>query len=1114
LVYSVEDDLLKQSEFNTFQSRDVLILTRDKRYVGLRVTNGLQQSFTSSTDLWGSGAGIPSKGFWYSHNAAYGQLYGRSQLRPAWRYWRRLRGRDGIEEIADLGLYRMGAGYIISRYPDEDLKGKAGNVPGWAGANRVPSKDVARQLVQTLKSGAGIALPSTKYPSDQGGDYKWTVEVENPNINLGQLTDRENDMAQKISRSVGWPPELMDAAETGSGFSGRLVPFLNLLNNKTRLVSIATNAWNDQVNSPLLKWNYGPNAWAKFTATPLTEVFKKMGVDPNNPPGQSSSPGVDLPQPGAEEQPGVDAGGDGPIDPNDPATGAAPEGEGGEPLDEETKTVFLAYLDALIDAKSGDKLAEREVERLREMLTEGDLSMLDGEPDGANLSGAGFEELFAGTWTKIPAGTVDEKSGRKSRKDKWKNPETGRVIYHDPGQPRQKKPTPLQTKKASARETFSQLKAGVRPTPEQAAALLDRMQHLTVPELRKLRQTLAASWGEGKAKNKEAMVKALRAHLRAELESQGVSEQEPVVPEPTPRTGPVKDEEILELDDSLAREVDDELGRTEPEVAPDVPEPESKIPTWNDRKAKPLGETVGPDEESKIRSKHEKYRKLLADRVAEVGEGYTEEMAREDAQWESGLTDAELARAERPENTDGRERDDEGIVAETDLVGRPGGEVSDSQGDGGIEGGDERGRVDPGSSGGSGDSDPLTKGLRAAEIADMPDDLKRKYAESYRAVLGRIPAKARAEMAANLGEVRFFDSPAKMVEDIRQTLLRSDDPALRAEAERMRGESFRGAYIPDLGKGLWVDGGTEAVMEGGYGDKLTTGAIQAHEIAHVLDAVGFDEKGQRLGKFSSTPEWLEASQEVYGPQSPLSSYAQTDAQEAFGEFGRLVLGGEVALDSVERSFPKMSAFWKGNGIWPETSEGGSGETKLPEIFDEKVPIGDGHADTKNGSSPPINVSKVSYVPRKDARKGETMIMVDPAKLDTAWADRNNRLPKEGEGVGESEVPGRRDEFRKFLETGKPIEASRGRYEPKSGRFGFEDGRHRFAVMRDAGAKEVGVMVPNNQAKLLQDKFGSKSLAQPTEKGPNSAPPKIPEGSTEVAPLPGGAVELDKKYGGS
>lgn len=107
--------------------------------------------------------------------------------------------------------------------------------------------------------------------------------------------------------------------------------------------------------------------------------------------------------------------------------------------------------------------------------------------------------------------------------------------------------------------------------------------------------------------------------------------------------------------------------------------------------------------------------------------------------------------------------------------------------------------------------------------------------------------------------------------------------------------------------------------------------------------------------------------------------------------------------------------------------------------------------------------KVTYIPHPNQRADETTVMVSAKELEKAWEKDDMYIPPGG--GGKSDVPGRREAFEKFLESGKPVQASRITVDEK-GNASFIDGRHRFSVLRDKGADKVAVTVSKKEAGRL------------------------------------------------
>jgi len=105
-------------------------------------------------------------------------------------------------------------------------------------------------------------------------------------------------------------------------------------------------------------------------------------------------------------------------------------------------------------------------------------------------------------------------------------------------------------------------------------------------------------------------------------------------------------------------------------------------------------------------------------------------------------------------------------------------------------------------------------------------------------------------------------------------------------------------------------------------------------------------------------------------------------------------------------------------------------------------------------------------------KNKTLI-VDVAKLDEVWAkDGGYYLPPNEAGA--SEIVGRRAGVAEYLKRaqreGMPFDQSQVVVD-ENGVVSFLDGRHRFAMLRDRGVKQVPVSVPAGDFEAMKERFG-------------------------------------------
>jgi hypothetical protein len=287
-----------ENMYDEISPRDTYLLTKDRAPVGVRVKNVLP---AGQVDLWLAGGEVPAKGLWYAHDPRFNAFYGQSQLLGAWRPFRRLASKDAAETVIDTAIYRFGFCGPQVGYPDEDMQvsptaGAPATTVDSQGRPRRYARDVARQIAEWAKTGAGIGLPTTKYPVEQGGGDKWWLKWPEHVIDANPLIAYAKYLHEQISYGIGVPPELLAAADAGSGYSGRAIPMQAFMAWQQRIANAILCLFVDQVLRPLVRWNFGPTAKFEVCVKNLLKTHTRASganQNPNSPPDNLRKPGPD-----------------------------------------------------------------------------------------------------------------------------------------------------------------------------------------------------------------------------------------------------------------------------------------------------------------------------------------------------------------------------------------------------------------------------------------------------------------------------------------------------------------------------------------------------------------------------------------------------------------------------------------------------------------------------------------------------------------------------------------------------------------------------------------------------------------------------------------------------
>jgi hypothetical protein len=218
--------------------RDATALELDGRVVGCAVR--------------GCGRLVTPRYVWVANEPECGSPYGQSALDIAWGPWAEKSGRHGAREVRKLWFIKNVFRGLLIRHPD-------GVIQTAEGARSCA--DYAREVAEQYETGGILTLPNTlASPDGGGGPYEWVVEWAQANGDVPGLAEYVSALDREILVALGIPPEVVDAAASGSGWSGRSVPFLVYLQGRDQDAAAIAAALAECVVRPLVWHNYGERA--------------------------------------------------------------------------------------------------------------------------------------------------------------------------------------------------------------------------------------------------------------------------------------------------------------------------------------------------------------------------------------------------------------------------------------------------------------------------------------------------------------------------------------------------------------------------------------------------------------------------------------------------------------------------------------------------------------------------------------------------------------------------------------------------------------------------------------------------------------------------------------
>lgn len=192
----------------------------------------------------------------------------------------------------------------------------------------VDNRDLATYISDNIQNGWCMIFPDTRTPDDNRNEPQWRFEPGSSNSDNSKLIEYIHELDKEISIGLGIPPEVLEASEVGSGWSGRAIPRDMLFCASDRIVSQFLDSFDLQVLRDMVAYNFGENAEYELDAIPLVESMNPQNQQQQQPPGMPGG------MPGMPQQ-----------------AGEPPQEEGGG-----------GELDALIEQLSGDSTGDGEGE--------------------------------------------------------------------------------------------------------------------------------------------------------------------------------------------------------------------------------------------------------------------------------------------------------------------------------------------------------------------------------------------------------------------------------------------------------------------------------------------------------------------------------------------------------------------------------------------------------------------------------------------------------------------------------------------------------------------------------------------------------------------------------
>lgn len=213
---------------------------------------------------------LAPRGLWCSFDSEGGNPYGQPILKRSYAPWWEKWMEHGAKKTSQLRMMKDAFLGLIGRYP-ENRKMKFTKEDGTT--TTVEARDIIREMTENALSGANFTLPSD---SDSLGNRKFDIERMKDAPAPTGLWDWEDRLDKRIWFGLDVPEEVIQAADTGSGFSGRSIPFMVFLGCLTTEFEEYLRCVIRDILKPLVWLNFGSEAEFEIKPKNLVETLAEL----------------------------------------------------------------------------------------------------------------------------------------------------------------------------------------------------------------------------------------------------------------------------------------------------------------------------------------------------------------------------------------------------------------------------------------------------------------------------------------------------------------------------------------------------------------------------------------------------------------------------------------------------------------------------------------------------------------------------------------------------------------------------------------------------------------------------------------------------------------------
>lgn len=416
--------------------------------------------------------------WFHAYNAEDGEDYGISAAHGAYSPWADKWFNGGAKDVRRLFMHKDAYGGVDLGYPSGET---------WVDGvdQTVPNRDIARSIVEQLRSGGVTTRPSER---DENGNEKWPLTRASVTANPQHILDYPKDLDAEMRHGMEIPDDVI-SADGGAAWAGKRVTVASFYASLDQWIVQIIADLKEQIFDHLCRLNFGFLPNYEITHKPLAE--QAMEQQSNAGPGAPQPDMQGMAPPDMQGMPGAP-----------PTPGMAMQPPAMDPM----QPVGMSLVESIGRGETTATAALQEAKRIARLSLAQNDEEAAGDDEFEMTPGRieALAELLAAVYGDQAESILDE----VLPEDK----PLKLAVWNPSDHPRGKDGRFIPKGSAEAFDTAKEkVDAAHRArTPESMADLMTHMNTLTLKQLHQLKKDYGT---KGSAKTKEALIAKLSERL-------------------------------------------------------------------------------------------------------------------------------------------------------------------------------------------------------------------------------------------------------------------------------------------------------------------------------------------------------------------------------------------------------------------------------------------------------------------------------------------------------------------------------------------------------------------------------------------------------------------------